>query len=110
MYNNTFSPAWGSTVSVSNDVTATAAVALPKNANALLLTNTSATARAHVMLTQYQSEGAGLPTGDAPTTTTGVPVLPNQQIMIYVAPNLSVVRTIATAADGALILTPGNIW
>lgn len=107
---NMFSPAWGSTINIVNAITATTAVALPKNANALVLTNTSATARVHVALTQYQSEGDVLPTGTAPTTSDGFPILPNQQVFIYVGPGLSVIRAIATAADGNLIVTPGNVW
>ena len=104
-----FSPAWGSTISISNSATATAAQALPKNATALVLTNTSATARAHVVLTQYGSEGGALPTGDEPTVTNGLPILPNQQIMVYVGIGPSVIRAIATVADGALIVTPGSL-
>jgi hypothetical protein len=103
-----FSPAWGSTTSVSNATSATAAVALPKNCNAVMLTNTSATARTHVALTQYFSEGDTVPTGTAPTTSDGVPVLPNQQVIVYVGPGNAVLRTIATAADGNIIITPGT--
>jgi hypothetical protein len=110
MTNNTFSPAWNSTIEITNAIASAAAVALPKNANALLLTNTSATARAHVALTSYQSEGDALPTGTAPTTSIGLPILPNQQIVVYVGQSLKVIRAIATAADGVLLVTPGNIW
>ena len=110
MMSSVFSPAWGSTISITNDTTATAAVAIPKQASALVLTNTSATARVHVLLTEYQSEGGALPTGEVPTTSNGLPILPNQQIMVYVGPGLSVVRTIATAVDGAIIVTPGDVW
>lgn len=107
--NRAFSPAWGSTTSVTNAIAATPAIALPKNCNAVVLTNTSATARVHVALTQYQREGDVLPTGDEPTLTNGLPVLPNSQIMIYDGSGLSVLRTIATAADGNIIITPGNL-
>jgi hypothetical protein len=108
--NSIFSPAWGSGFTITNAIAATTAVALPKNANALVLTNTSATARVHVELTQYQSEGGALPTGEEPTTADGLPILPNQQIMVYCGPGLNVIRAIATAADGGLIVTPGNAW
>jgi hypothetical protein len=107
--NAVFSPAWGSTTSVANAITATAAVALPKNCNAVILTNTSATARAHVAVTYYSSEGGALPTGDAPTTSSGLPILPNQQVAVYVGIGPSVIRTIATAADGNIIITPANV-
>ena len=109
MNNNGFSPTFGSTLSIANDVTASTAAAIPKSADALLLTNTSATARAHVVVTQYQSEGDALPTGDAPTTSTGLPILPNQRIMVYIGPGLNAIRAIATAADGVLLVTPGNL-
>lgn len=104
-----FSPGFGSTFSINNDTTATTAVVIPKNATALVLTNTSATARAHVIVTQYGSEGGAAPTGNAPTTTSGLPILPGDQIMVYVGIGPSVIRTIATAADGALIVTPGSL-
>lgn len=105
-----FSPAWGSTISIANAAASAAAVSLPKNCNALLLTNTSATARAHVALTQYGSEGGAAPTGNEPTTSTGLPILPNQQIVVYIGIGPSVIRAIATAADGDLLVTPGNFW
>lgn len=102
-----FSPAWGSTTSVVNATSATAAVVIPKDRDGVVLTNTSATARVHVMLTNYESE-ASVPTGTAPTTSTGLPILPGQQIRIHVGPGLKVLRTIATAADGNIIITPGS--
>lgn len=111
---NIFSPAWGSTQSIANAIAATAATLLPRNANALLLTNTSATARTHVAVTYYasDSEAAGAVSGgggDAPALTSGVPILPNQQVTIYFGPGPAVIRTIATAADGNIIITPG-VW
>lgn len=108
--NGVFSPAWNSTINIANSLTSTSAVALPKNANAIALTNTSTTARAHVVLTTYQSEGAALPTGTDPTLTTGLPIMPGQQVIVHCGTGLNVIRTIATAADGALIVTPGNIF
>lgn len=111
---NIFSPAWGSTQSIANALAATAATLLPRNASSLILTNTSATARTHVLVTYYQTDsdaaaavsGGG---GDAPTTSTGVPILPNQQVTIYYGPGPAVIRTIATLADGNIIITPG-VW
>ena len=102
-----FAPAWGNTTSVSNATSATAAVALPKDCSCVMLTNTSATARVHVMLTKYLDE-ATVPTGTAPTTSTGLAVLPNSQIRVTVGPGLKVLRTIATAADGVTLITPGD--
>jgi len=105
--NNAFSPAWGSTTNITNATSATAALVLPKNCNAVVLTNTSATARVHVMLTTFANEST-VPTGTAPTTNDGLPILPGGQIVVYCGPNLNLIRTIATAADGNLIVTPGS--
>jgi len=103
----TFNPAWGSTTNITNATSATAALVLPKNCDTVVLTNTSATARVHVMLTTFANE-ATVPTGTAPTTNDGLPILPGAQIVIEVGRNLNLIRTIATAADGNLIVTPGN--
>lgn len=102
-----FKPSWADTTSVTNAIAATAAVALPKDCSQVALTNTSATARVHVMLTDYAQEG-NLPTGTAPTTTTGLAILPNSQIRITVGNGYKLLRTIATAADGLLLILPGN--
>jgi hypothetical protein len=107
MSDKPFAPAWGATTSVANSASATAAVVLPKSCQQVVLTNTSATARTHVVVTVYQDQ-ATVPTGDAPTTSNGLPILPNQQIRITVGPGCKVIRTIATAADGNIIITPGN--
>lgn len=102
-----FNPAWGNTTSVTNAVAATSAVVLPKECQQVVLTNTSATARVHVMVTPYLDE-ATVPTGTAPTTSTGFPILPASQVRITVGPGLKVIRTIASAADGVILVTPGN--
>lgn len=102
-----FQPAWGATTSVTNATSATAAVVLPKTCDQVLLTNTSATARVHVVVTTYLDESS-VPTGTAPTTSTGLPILPNSQIRVTVGPNCKVIRTIATAADGVILITPGD--
>ena len=107
LMDNAFSPAWSSTTEVTNATSATAAVVLPKDRDGVLLTNTSVTARVHVMLTNYESE-ATVPTGTAPTTSNGVPVQPGGQVRIYVGSGNKVLRTIATAADGVLLITPGT--
>ena len=107
MSNNNFSPAWGSTTNVTNATSATSAVVLPKGCNAVMLTNAS-TSRVHVMLTGYENESSP-PAGTAPTTSTGVPILANQQIIIRVGPGLAVLRTIASAVNGNTFITPGNL-
>lgn len=101
-----FSPAWGRTTSVTNATSATAAVVLPKTSDEIALANTSATAVVYVMITPYLDE-ATVPTGTAPTTSTGFPILPSAQIRLHVGPGLKVIRTIASAADGSIIITPG---
>lgn len=107
MYDRPFAPAWGATFSVSNATNATTAVKLPKSCEQILLTNTSSTARVHVIVTPYLDEKSP-PTGDAPTTSTGLPVLPGAQIRVTAGPGCKVIRTIATGADGNIIVTPGN--
>ena len=101
-----FSPGFAGTISVTNATAATAAAELPSGAETIALTNTSSTARVHVFVTPY--DGATAPTGTAPTLTNGMPVLPSQQIRIKVGKGPKVIRTIATAADGAILITPGN--
>lgn len=101
-----FSPGFAGTISVNNATSATAAAELPSGAETIALTNTSSTARVHVFVTPY--DGATAPTGTAPTLTNGMPILPSQQIRIKVGKGPKVIRTIATAADGAILITPGN--
>lgn len=107
MTDDPFNPAWGDTTAVTNAVTATTAVVLPKSCRQVLLTNTSSTARVHVYVTTYFNESSP-PTGVAPTTATGLPIQPDGQIRVTAGPGLKVIRTIATAADGEIIITPGN--
>lgn len=102
-----FKPSWADATSVTNAIAATAAVALPKDCSQVTLSNTSATARVHVMLTDYAQEGSP-PAGTAPTTATGYPILPNSQKVITVGNGYKLLRTIATAADGLLLIIPGN--
>lgn len=101
-----FSPAWGRTTSVTNAVAATAAVVLPKTSDEVALSNTSPTAIVYVMITPYLDE-ATVPTGTAPTPTTGFPILPSAQVRLHVGPGLKVIRTIASAVSGEIIITPG---
>jgi len=101
-----FAPSFADTVVVTNATSATAAVDLPAGCEEIALTNTSATARVHVLATPYF--GVVVPAGTAPTTSTGMPILPGQQIRIRVGAGRKVIRTIATAADGSIIITPGN--
>lgn len=107
MVERPFAPAWGATTSVTNAIAATAAVVIPKSCEQVVLTNTSATAISYVLATVYQDE-ATVPVGVVPTATNSFPVLPNSQVRITVGPGYKVIRTIASAADGAIIINPGN--
>lgn len=102
-----YTPAWNSTIAVTNAATATAAVEIPFNARSVLITNTSLTARVHLLLTYYP-DGIISGSGDAPTTSTGLVVLPGSRICVGLLNGAKVIRTIATAADGTTFLTPGE--
>ncbi len=102
-----FSPAWNGSTVVANAAAATAAVVIPKSCEQVVLSNTSTTATTFVTVTYYATEGSP-PTGDAPATTTGFPILPSSQIRITVGPGNKLIRTIASAADGNIIISPGN--
>lgn len=102
-----FSPAWGLTFSTPNAITATAAAVLPKNCVDIAIANTSATAIVYAMVTSYESE-AVVPVGTAPTAGTGFPVFALSQVRVNVGAGCKVIRMIASAADGATIITPGN--
>lgn len=101
-----FQPVGGQSVTVVNAVAATTAVALAQSWDTIVLTNTSSTAISYVRVTQQQDSTAI--TGDAPTTTADMPILPLSQIRIFVGIGLKVIRTIASAADGNIIITPGS--
>lgn len=109
MFGGTFIPAEGGTTVVANAATATAAVEIKFDADAIALTNTSTTATAFVRVTYYNAVseiGAGV----APTVTTDMPILPQTQIVRGVQNGKhKVIRTIASAADGNIIITPGHI-
>lgn len=102
-----FSPAWGLTFSISNSVTATAAVNLPVQFPDILISNTSSTAVVYVSVTGYEYNSA-LPTGTAPVVGQGMPIMPLTQIRFRAGTGNKVIRTIASAADGATIITPGT--
>lgn len=102
-----FTPAQGGSNAVNNSGTATAAVELPKDCDGLYLANTSATATAYFRVTTYAGPTAGA--GEAPTVALDMAVLPSREIFVGVAKGVTkVIRTIASAADGKLQITPGN--
>lgn len=109
MYNAIFVPAEGATTAVNNAVAATSAVTLPFDCNAIVLSNSSATATSFVRVTYY-NDVSDIGDGDAPTTTTDIPIFPGQQILRYVQKGKhKVIRTIASAADGVIYITPGSM-
>lgn len=102
-----FAPAYGNVTSVTNAITATAAVVLPKACNMVELYNVSASATVYVRVTAYQDQTSP-PTGDAPTVTTGYPVGPSQRTRIWVGPGCKLIRTIASAANANILIIPGT--
>lgn len=102
-----FAPAEGKTSTVVNATSATTAVEIPRDCDTVVLTNSSTSATVFVRVTYYGSD-SDTATGAAPTTTTDLPILPSQQIRRYVGPGRKVIRTIASAADGNIYITPGS--
>jgi hypothetical protein len=102
-----FDPAWNRTTAVTNAIAATAAVSIPDSASAVLITNTSTSARVHITMTYYP-DGIISGSGTAPTTTTGLPIQPGGQIRVALPIGAKVLRTIATVADGITFITPGR--
>jgi glucose/arabinose dehydrogenase len=109
-----FAVAEGATTRVSNATSATATVAAPYDCDGLVLTNSSTTATAFIRVTYYESavDAAAAVSGNsgvAPTATTDLPILPASQIVRYVQKGKhKVFRTIASAADGYLYVSPGS--
>jgi hypothetical protein len=103
-----FDPGLNQTISQAN-ATSSAGGSLPDDCTQVALTNTSATATAYFVCTQAQGSeaaiAAAVPSGG---TRGGFPVLPGQQVRITVPAGPKLYRTIASAADGALLITPGR--
>lgn len=103
-----FTPKEGASFIIANAAASAAGVALPSDCDKLVLTNTSTTAIAFVRITYYTNAN-DVGSGTAATTTTDMPILPSQQIQRTVGKGmLKSIRAIASAADGNLIVTPGN--
>lgn len=107
MIEQVFTPGWGSEFPITNATSASAAFVLPESCREVALTNTSTTATAWVFVTRYDTSTP--PAGTAPVVgSTGLPILPGQQIRIGVGVRGKVIRAIASAADGLLMVNPGN--
>jgi hypothetical protein len=104
-----FDPGINQTISQAN-ATSSAGGVLPDNANVVALYNTSATATAYFVCTP--SVVGGTPVAAVVPASGGargsMPVPPGAQIRIGVPEGPKAYRTIASAADGALLITPGR--
>ena len=103
-----FDPGLNQTISQANS-TSSAGGSLPADCSQVALTNTSAEATAYFVCTQAQGSEAAIaavvPDG---ATRGGFPVLPGQQVRISVPQGPKLYRTIASEADGNLLITPGR--
>ena len=97
----------GQTERWTNAVAASDAFVLPKTADAVVLTNRSASAWVFYRVTAYLDEG-DVPDGEAPTDTTDIPVPPLGQIRVYTDFGPKVIRLIADAADSYTYISPGT--
>lgn len=104
-----FDPGINETIAQAN-ATSSAGGALPESANVVALHNTSATATAYFVCTPIR-------TGDTPVAAVvpvaggavgSFPVPPGAQIRVSVPEGMKAYRTIASAADGNLLITPGR--
>lgn len=103
-----FIPAQGGSFAVNNATSATAAAELPKDCNAVYLANTSTTAVAYFRVTQSLNTTVG--TGEAPTVAADMAILPSSGIVVGLGKGYTkVIRLIASAADGKVQVTPGNL-
>lgn len=104
-----FDPGINQTILQAN-AAASAGGAIPDSANTVALRNTSATATAYFVCTPIFDGTA--PAAAVIPTTGGVrgslSVAPGERIRISVPEGPKAYRTIASAADGALEITPGR--
>ena len=103
-----FDPGINETIAQANAISSAGDV-LPEDANVVALYNTSATATAYFVCTPIR-------TGDTPVaavvpsggTRGSMPVPPGAQIRVTVPVGMKAYRTIASAADGILMITSGR--
>lgn len=97
----------GGTFLIANAVTASAdTFPIDDTCASVLLYNSSATAIAFYRITTNPTNAAYA--GIAPTATTDMPLPPGQRCVIYTGTGFKRIRTIASAADGNVYVTPGN--
>lgn len=104
-----FQPADGATIAQAN-ATTSAGGSLPDNAAQVALFNTSATATVYWSCRSLNSPADAGPTAVIPSggTLGSIPVPPGAQIRLTVGRGPKKYATIASAADGALLITPGE--
>jgi hypothetical protein len=107
MHGVLLAPQWGGTIVIANAVASAAGVALPPNADKIALANSSGSAIAFFRVTTYLNT-ADVGSGTAASATADMPVVPGQQIQVFVGNGLKTIRAIASAADGNLYVTPGS--
>lgn len=103
-----FDPGLNETILQANAITSQGGV-LPEDCGTVALYNTSATAVAYFVCTPTTGGvapiAAVVPAGGVPG---GFPVPPGQMVRITVPIGQKAYRTIASAADGNLLITPGR--
>jgi len=95
----------GGSITVANGTSASAAASLDEGCETVGLTNTSATAIAYFRCDSVVTDAQAVP---AVTVATGLPILPMNQIRVTVGLGKKLFTAIASAADGNLIITPGQ--
>lgn len=103
-----FDPGLNNTIEQAN-ATSSAGGSLPDSAQTVLLTNTSTTATVY-WASAAVFEDNNMPNVVVPSGATrgGMPVRPGAQIRVSVPSGRKQYRTIASAADGSLLITPGK--
>ena len=102
-----FDPGVNETIAQANAVTS-AGGTLPEDCNVVALYNTSASAVAYFVCVPTigrTAEAAVVPSGG---TLGSLPIPPGQMIRISVPNGPKAFRTIASAADGNLLISPGR--
>lgn len=101
-----FNPKPGGTFVIANGTSASADFEIDQGCDQIVLYNSSASAIVFFRVTCYADNTLGSAT--APTVTTDMPVPPGVQMRVTVGRTFKEIRTIASAADGNLYVTPGQ--
>ena len=102
-----FRPKQGGTFLIANGVAASADTKeIDPRCDEIAVYNSSATAIAFFRVTPFPTSALG--SGAAPTVTADMPVAPGEHLRVHVGLGYKKIRTIASAADGNLYITPGT--